>query len=375
MSSDTVTRVSTSGTAIEPPGADGALVSGARVEFGTRQTQWRRGRFSVRFPVRALLVCAALGVLLGIGALVGLAVGSYAIDIGQLFSVLGGADQTFARTVVLEWRAPRVLAAVVFGAALGASGGVFQALTRNPLASPDVIGFATGSYTGAIIVIIVLGGGYTQVASGALVGGIATAAVVYLLAYRGGITGFRFIIVGIGVSAMLTAVNTWLLLRAELEVAMSAAVWGAGSLNGITWEQAGVATCVVIVLVLVIGLLARPMQQLQLGDDAAKALGIRVEPSRLGLIIVGVALTAAVTAAAGPISFVALAAPQIARRLTRTPGITLWPAAVVGAVLLLASDLVAQHALPQPLPVGVVTVVIGGTYLIWLLIHEIRKLP
>ncbi|AVZ40017.1 MULTISPECIES: iron chelate uptake ABC transporter family permease subunit [unclassified Dietzia] len=352
------------------------IASGAsRVDFGARQVQWRRHGVSVRFPLRALLVCAALAVLLGVGAVVGLTVGSYAVDLGRLVDVLTGTDGTFARTVVLEWRAPRVLAAVVFGAALGASGAVFQSVTRNPLASPDVIGFATGSYTGAIVVLIVLGGGYTQVASGALVGGVATAAVVYLLAYRGGITGFRFIIVGIGVSAMLTAFNSWLLLRAQLEVAMSAAVWGAGSLNGITWEQTGVATAVVMVLILALGLLARPMQQMQLGDDAARAIGIRVEPSRLGLIIVGVALTAAVTAAAGPISFIALAAPQVARRLARTPGITLWPSAVVGAVLLLASDLVAQHALPQTLPVGVVTFVIGGTYLTWLLIHEIRKLP
>ncbi|ROR73425.1 FecCD family ABC transporter permease [Bogoriella caseilytica] len=343
------------------------------IDFGPRQRIWRRGPFSLRASSRAIVVCAVLAGLSAAGGVLALALGSYSISLAQLLDVLRGADDSFARTVVLEWRAPRIVAALVFGAALGMSGAVFQALTRNPLASPDVIGFASGAYTGALVVIIVLGGGYALVAGGALVGGIATAAAVYLLAYRNGITGFRLIIVGIGMSAMLGALNTWLMLRADLEVAMSAAAWGAGSLNGITWQQTGAGCVIIVALVIGVSALGRSLGQLQLGDDAARALGTRLEPVRLGLVIGGVALTAAVTAAAGPISFVALAAPQIARRLARTPGITLAPAACTGAALLLAADMVAQHALPRPLPVGVVTVVIGGSYLIWLLIHEMRK--
>ncbi|WP_110589533.1 FecCD family ABC transporter permease [Microbacterium suaedae] len=343
------------------------------VDFGRGQRVWRVGSRSLRVSSRALAVCAALAALAIAGGIVALALGSYTIGLGQLVDVLRGADDTFARTVVVEWRAPRILAAIVLGAALGMSGAIFQGLTRNPLASPDVIGFASGSYTGALIVIIVLGGGYALVAGGALIGGIATAAAVYLLAYRGGITGFRLIIVGIGASAMLGALNTWLLLRADLEVAMSAAAWGAGSLNGITWEQAGIAVVIIAALLVGVGALGGSLNQLQLGDDAARALGVRLEPVRLGLVVGGVALTATVTAAAGPIAFIALAAPQIARRIARTPGITLAPAACTGAALLLAADLVAQHLLPRPLPVGVVTVVIGGGYLIWLLIHEMRR--
>ncbi|GAB3190669.1 FecCD family ABC transporter permease [Nesterenkonia suensis] len=343
------------------------------VDFGRTQHVLRWRGLSLRLSARAAVVCTMLAVLCTIGLVAALALGSYAVSLPQLADVLRGVDDSFARTVVLEWRAPRALAAVVFGAALGMSGAVFQGLTNNPLASPDVIGFAAGSYTGALIVIIVLGGGYASVASGALIGGIATAAAVYLLAYRGGITGFRLIIVGIGVAAMLSALNTWLLLRADLEVAMSAATWGAGSLNGIIWEQTGIATGVILMLCLLTGGLGPSLRQMQLGDDAARALGVRLEPSRLGLVLSGVALTAAVTAAAGPIAFVALAAPQIARRLARTPGITLTPAAFTGAALLLAADAVAQHALPHPLPVGVVTVIIGGGYLIWLLIHEMRR--
>lgn len=154
---------------------------------------------------------------------------------------------------------------------------------------------------------------------------------------------------------------------------MSAAVWGAGSLNAITWQQAGIGSIVIAALIGASAVMARPLRQLEYGDDAAKALGVAVEPSRLALIVVGVALTATVTAAAGPIAFVALAAPQIARRLSRSAGVTLAPAAFMGAVLLSASDYIAQHVLPTTLPVGIVTVVIGGGYLIGLLVHEARR--
>jgi iron complex transport system permease protein len=290
-----------------------------------------------------------------------------------VIAALSGRETGLVRDIVVEWRLPRVLAAVVFGAALGVSGAVFQSLTRNPLASPDVIGFSTGSYTGALVVILVTGGSYTALAGGALVGGILTAAVVYLLAYRRGVQGFRLIIVGIGVSAMLASLNSWMILRADLDVAISAAMWGAGSLGAITWAQVTGGAVVIGVLLVGCAGLGGSLRQLELGDDTAKAQGVSVERARLALVVIGVALTATVTAAAGPISFVALAAPQIARRLARTPGITLVPAAVTGALLLATADHLAQHLLATPLPVGLVTVVIGGAYLVWLITLEVRR--
>jgi iron complex transport system permease protein len=266
-----------------------------------------------------------------------------------------------------------VVAALVFGAALGVSGAVFQSMLRNPLADPGIIGFSQGSYTGALIVILVINGTYLQLVGGALVGGMATAVVVYLLAYRQGMQGFRLIIVGIGVSAMLGSLNTWLILKAELEQAMAAATWGAGSLNGISWDQVLIGGAAIVVLLIVAGMLSRPMRQMELGDDAAASQGVRVSPTRLGLVVVGVALTATVTAASGPIAFISLVAPQIARRLARTAGITLAPAALVGALLCLAADYIAQHIAPTPLPVGIVTVMLGGGYLGWLLFIEARR--
>jgi iron complex transport system permease protein len=343
------------------------------VDFGYRALVLRRAGAALRWRLRALVVCALLAALTAAVTAWALASGSFPLTLVEVWRALVDPDAGFARIVVVEWRLPRALAAVVFGAALGVAGAVFQSLTRNPLASPDVIGFTTGSYTGALIVIVLVGGSYLQVAGGALVGGIVTAAVVYLLAWRHGIQGFRLIIVGIAISAVLGSFNTWLLLTAELEVALSAAVWGAGSLDDANREQVVLAgTCVALLLAL-LAVVAPGLRQLELGDDAARATGTRAEPVRLAAVGLGVALTATVTAAAGPIAFVALAAPQIGRRLTRTPGVPLVAAACTGALLLAAADLIAQHLLPVALPVGVVTVVIGGGYLVRLMVHEVRR--
>ncbi len=342
--------------------------------LGPRTLVVRRGGFALRWRLRAIVVCAVMAALTLAVTVWALFEGAYPVSPGEVWAALvGDPDAGFARTVVVEWRLPRALAAAVFGAALGASGAVFQSLTRNPLASPDIIGFSAGSYTGALVVIILVGGTYLEVAMGALAGGMATAAVVYLLAARGGVQGFRLIIVGIAVAAMLASFNTWLMLTADLEVAMSAAAWGAGSLNATGWGETLAGGAAVLVLLTLLALLGPGLRQLEMGDDAARTTGVPAERTRLLAVVLGVALIATVTAAAGPIAFVALAAPQIARRLARTPGVTVAPAAFTGAFLLAASDLIAQHLLPVTLSVGVVTVVGGGAYLVWLIVHEVRR--
>lgn len=344
-----------------------------KIDFGQSMAGVRLGPMAVHWSVRSMVVCGILIALTVVIALWALATGDYTLDISEVLGVLTGAEDGLARTVVMEWRAPRVVGAILFGAALGFSGGIFQSLTRNPLASPDIIGFSAGSYTGALVVILVIGGSFAVVAAGALVGGVVTAVIVYLLAYSRGVKGFRLIVVGIAISSMLGSVNTWLMMRADQEVALVAAVWGAGSLNGTSWNNVLVGGIAVLILSAGVLWFSRALRQMEMGDDAAKATGVHVEPVRLALIFIGVALTAVVTASAGPISFVALAAPQIARRLTRSAGIALVPAAVMGAFLLLLADVVAQNLLPTALPVGVVTVVVGGGYLVWLLIHEARN--
>ncbi|NUJ89247.1 iron chelate uptake ABC transporter family permease subunit [Plantibacter sp. MCCC 1A11337] len=321
---------------------------------------------------RTLLVCAAALLAIVVAAIAGLALGDYPLTTEEVIGVLTGRVDGLARTVVLDWRLPRVLAAIGFGAALGVSGAIFQTLTRNPLASPDIIGLANGSFTGMLVALLLLGGSWPALMAGSLLGGLAAAVAIFLLALRQGLSGFRFIVVGIGVSAMLAAFNSWLLLRADLDVALFAAAWGAGTLNTATATVVWPTLACLVALFAVLPLAARPLRQLELGDDVAAATGVRLTRERAILIGLAVALVSAVTAVAGPIAFIALAAPQIARRLTRSPGIPLVATGLVGGVLLLASDLVAQHLIPLTVPVGVVTVVVGGLYLTQLLLRERR---
>lgn len=327
------------------------------------------GTFVAWRGVIVLIVLACLTVALSILAL---GLGDYPLTPPEVLAALFASDGGFAGVVVREWRLPRVLAALVFGSALAVSGAIFQSLTRNPLGSPDVIGFAAGSYTGALIALTLLGSGTISASVGALVGGLGTAVIVYLLAYTGGMQGFRLIIVGIAVTAVMHAVNLYLLLRAQEEVAMSASIWGAGSLSLMAWANLVPAT--VALLLCTPGLLLVPrLRQLELGDDAAAAHGVNVESARIGLLLFAVALVAIATAATGPIAFVALSAPQIARRLTNSAGIPIAASAFTGAFLLLGADLLAQHVIAIDLPVGVVTVVLGGVYLLFLLVHEARR--
>ncbi|WP_415975565.1 FecCD family ABC transporter permease [Rhodococcus sp. 077-4] len=349
--------------------------SSGGIDFGRRLRIVRfRDRVDARIDVRTVGVCTALLLVTMVVCVVAVGTGDLYIPPNEVLEAVLGDAPRVTEIVVMEWRFPRVALAFLFGAALGVSGAVFQSLTRNPLGSPDIIGFATGSYTGALVVILTLGGGYYRIGVGALVGGLATAAVVYLLAYRRGVQGFRLIIVGIAVSAVLASINTWLVIRADLADAIAAAVWGAGTLNGLGWSQVGPVLVVLVVIAPCLAVLSRRMPMLEMGDDAARALGVRAEPTRLMLVLLGVALIALVTAAAGPISFVALAAPQLARRLTGTSGVAMLPSACMGALLLVVGDVAAQRMFaPTQLPVGVVTVSVGGAYFVWLLAREGRK--
>jgi len=264
--------------------------------------------------------------------------------------------------------------ALLIGGALGVSGGIFQSLMRNPLGSPDVMGFNTGAWSGVLVAMVLYGQDLTAIAFAAMAGGILTSLVVWALAWRNGIETFRLIIIGIGVRAMLIAFNTWLLIKASLETALTAGLWNAGSLNGLTWAKTWPSAPILLLMLVCAALLVRRMRLLEMGDDSACALGVSVERSRLMLMLVAVVLTAAATALAGPISFVALVAPHIARRISGTARWGLTQAALCGALLLLTADLCAQRLfIPYQLPVGVITVSLGGIYLIVLLIKESRK--
>ncbi|MGO2524923.1 MAG: FecCD family ABC transporter permease [Brevibacterium aurantiacum] len=336
----------------------------------------RAGPVSMRWRRRPLLVGVCLAMLTLAAIVTALMLGTLMLSPAEVLDVLTGRGSHIATKFVTHYRGPRAIAAAVFGAALGLSGAVFQSLLRNPLASPDIVGFTTGSYTGVLLVVLAGGAGFAAFAAGALIGGLVTTLAIYLLAFRRGVQGFRLIIMGIAVSSVLTSINTWIVVRADVDIAMRAAIWGAGTLANVRWPVVLPGIIAVAVLTLVLSCIAPSLRELQLGDDAAAMLGRRVEVSKLLLVLTAVALIAAVTAVTGPIGFIALAAPQIARRLTRAGGTPLLSAALVGAFGLSASDIIAQHTMPwvKDVPVGAVTVVLGGAYLLWLLIRESRKL-
>ena len=329
--------------------------------------------FSMRLHRRTLATCAAMLLACMLLVILSLTSGDYGIPFADVARTFVGQGDAMLTMIVLEWRLPRAFLALLLGGALGVSGAIFQSLTRNPLGSPDIIGFTAGAHTGALVAMLVLAGGYSETVAGALIGGLATAVAIYLLTYRQGIDGFRLIVVGIGIAAMLSAANVWMIRKAELQVAMSAAMWAAGSLNGLGLDRLLPVALALLLLMPPALVLSRPLRQLELGDDAAMSSGVAPDRVRLWLAIIGVALIAVATAAAGPIAFIALAAPQLARRLTRSAGIALLPSALMGGLLLIASDWAAQHAFGFQLPVGVMTFNIGGLYFIWLLVSEGRK--
>ncbi len=334
----------------------------------------RGDRWSVRFDRRVAVVCSALCAVLIAVFLTSLAVGDYSIGVVDVVRTLFGAPpDPLADFIVTGRRLPRALVAFVVGGALGASGAVFQSLSRNPLGSPDVIGFTSGASAGAVFVILVTGGSMLQVAGGAVIGGLVTAVAVYVLAYKRGVQGFRLILVGIAAGAMLQSAVSYMLMRADLIEATGAQVWLTGSLNTRSWEHViAVGAGMALIAPILLGL-SRPMRMIEMGDEAATGLGVNAERTRIGMLLAATLLVAMAVAAAGPISFIALAAPHLARRLARAPGAAVGSAALMGAVLLGISDLVAQWALPSPLPVGVVTVSVGGLYLIWLIAREGRR--
>lgn len=334
----------------------------------------RFGRLSTPLRPRILLTCALL--LLACVALTGLALmlGERTVTPAEVVAALRGEASRFVTLTVVEWRLPRALAAIAVGLLLGAAGAIFQTLTRNPLGSPDIIGFTTGAHTGGLIVILLFGSSYLAVTGGALAGGLLTAVVVLLLARRGSIQGFRLIIVGVALTSMLASIDTWLILTADLDASLVAATWGVGSLNGAAWPYVApsIAACL-LALALAVPL-SRPLSQLDLGDDCAQVTGARPERTKLAALALGVLMVAIATSVAGPVAFVALAAPQIGRRLARAQGTPLAPAACTGALLLLLADVLAQHVVPGPgVPVGVVTVSLGGVYLLFLIVSENRK--
>ncbi|MEO3978641.1 iron chelate uptake ABC transporter family permease subunit [Streptomyces sp. CAU 1734] len=318
---------------------------------------------------RSTAVSGILALVLAATCVAYLCSGESFVPPGEVVKVLLGRPSP-DELVVGTLRLPRMTAGLLVGLAFGVAGALIQTVARNPLASPDIIGISQGA-TAVTVAGLTFGfTSYTLLPYLSVAGGILAAALVYVFAWRGGLHATRFVLIGIGFAVVLRSVTLLLLTKADAAVASQAQTWMTGSLNGRGWEEVNPLAWALLLMLPAVVWAARAQRSVSLDDDTATALGVRLGRVRLGLVATGVVLASVATGAAGPVDFVALLAPQIARRLTRTAQIPLVSSALLGAVIVVLADLLARKLLsPTELPVGVMTAAVGAPYLIWLIVR------
>ena len=317
---------------------------------------------------------AVLALLILVGLLFGLtlSVGQSIVAPVDVLRILLGEPVAGASFTIGQLRLPRAGLAVLSGLCFGLGGAAFQIMLRNPLASPDIIGITSGAGAAAVFAIVVLQMSGPMVSLLAVGAGLGVAMLVYGLSFRNGVGGTRLILVGVGVSAMLQSVIATILSTAPSWSLQEAMRWLTGSVNGAQSQQA-------LPLLLALGVFggvllsrARGLDALRLGDDTASALGVRVAQTRMVVIVCAVGMIAVATAVTGPIAFVAFLSGPFAARIVRANGSLLLPAALVGAILVLAGDYLGQVLLPSRYPVGVITGALGAPSLLFLIVRVNR---
>ncbi|KAF4409961.1 MULTISPECIES: FecCD family ABC transporter permease [Streptomyces] len=319
---------------------------------------------------RSAAVTGVLALLLAAACLAYLCLGeTTASPAGAVRAAFGlPSDDAF---VVGVLRLPRMVVGLLVGVAFGIAGGLIQTVARNPLASPDVIGISQGASAVTVGAMTFGVTSYAVLPYVSIAGGLAAAALVYVFAWRGGLQAARFVLIGIGFAVALRSLTQLFLTEGDHLIAQQAQVWTTGSLNGRGWGEAATLGWTLLALLPAVLWAARAQRRVALDDDTATALGTGLGHTRLGLVLLGVVLASVATGVAGPVDFVALLAPQIARRLTRTAQIPLLCAALTGALIVVAGDLLARTLFsPTELPVGVLTAAVGAPYLMWLIVQD-----
>lgn len=341
---------------------------------GPRRATLRVGP-RIAVPVRRSSLLAALVtvVLLLLAATLTLTLGRLGIRLADLPDALAGGATGKNAFVLNRLRGPRLSVAVATGAAFGLSGALFQSVTRNPLGSPDVIGLGAGAGAGAAAVALLLPG-VLPVSAGALLGAVVAMAAVYLSTGTGFRSPGRLVVAGIGVSAMAAALTQYVVYAVERDKASSLTAYVNGSLAARSWGDSTTIWAVLLLCLPCAALLARPLALGEMGDDLSTGLGVNPGRTRTAAVLLSVVLSAGAVAVAGPIAFISLTAPQVAKRVTRSGGPHLVMSTLIGALLLVLADLAAQQLpLFDNLPVGIYTMAVGGAYLGLLLVREWRQ--
>ena len=317
---------------------------------------------------RRMIVIASLSLALLVVVGLGLSLGDYPLSPAQLWRTLWGSGERVEAYVLFQVRAPRVVMGILVGACLGTAGALLQTILRNPLASPDLLGISGGSSVAAVFLTVILGVSGAPLAIGACAGGLIVAVLLLLAGRRGAEGGYRLILAGIGITFLCASVTSYLLASGKVELAQAALIWITGTLSASSWAQVLVVAVVLVAALPAVVAAARWLPITQLGPQTAAGLGVRPDRVRWVVVVTAVVLTAVTTAFAGPISFVALCAPAIARPLLGHGAVGVATSAVIGATMLASADLVAQFAIPgTSFPVGIVTGALGAVFLLWIL--------
>ncbi|MEG3616625.1 iron ABC transporter permease [Isoptericola haloaureus] len=331
-------------------------------------------RLRARRRRRRTLVLGVLAVVIVALAALALTLGAASLSPGRALLAAVGVGDDGDLFIVQRLRLPRLAAALLAGAAFGLAGALFQSTLRNPLASPDILGIATGASVGAVYAMLGLGLTGLAVSAGAFGGAAVIALLIWFFAWRQGLHSIRFVLVGVGFAYLASSVLAWMLASADQRDAASALVWTVGSVADVRGTPLVVLGLGLAALALVVALISRWQAPLALGDDHARGLGVPTDAARIGSLLAAVGLVALATSVVGPLAFVALVAPAIARRLLDDGGPALSVSVATGATLVLAADIVAENGLlGVAAPTGIVTGLVGAPYLLWLLAtHEKR---
>lgn len=311
----------------------------------------------------------ALGIIIILLFLGSLMYGKTIYSIPEIIQAISGNGEAKLQFAIAELRLPRASLAILVGICYGVAGVTFQTLLRNQLASPDIVGISAGAAAFASIAIVIFNLNQIGVSAAALSGALLTAAAIYLLAIKGTFSGTRMILIGIGLSSMLMSIVTYVLSVASAWNLATASRWLTGSLNGASWKQILPVLIITVTIIPLMLILRGKLENLQLGEDLARGLGIRTEIYRTTLIISGVIAVAVATSAAGPVAFVAFMSGPIALRLSKPGTVPVFTSGLIGALIMLTADFAGQYLFGARYPVGVITGMLGAPFLIYLLIR------
>lgn len=326
-----------------------------------------------RRKIRLISVNIVLSILTLCLCVMMLVYGNTNYSLSTIVKVITGEEIKGATFAIQTIRLPRMLCGVFAGFAFGISGNTFQTMLRNPLASPDIIGISSGSSVAAVFCILVLHMSGSGVSIAALISGILVSSLIYLLSKGSGFSNGRLILIGIGMQAMINSLISYLLAKSSQHDVPSALRWLSGSLNGMRIEDVPLLVIAVVMFSIIILGLTKQLQILELGDEFATTLGVKINLIRIVLILCSVFLIAYATSITGPIAFVAFLSGPIAARLAGPGASNSLSSGLVGALLVLGADMLGQFAFGTKFPVGVVTGILGAPYMLFLLIAINRR--